>query len=104
MKLRSKIVTAALTGSIVAAPLAIGFASPASAAIINGSRMCSENSNFGLASHGQCVSQLETHLNRTVPPGICHFFQEADPSFFNSHFKNIGECVSVFAPGHLPDH
>jgi hypothetical protein len=96
MKLRAKIAAAALTGAMVAAPLAIGFAGPASAgATPNLSQFCSASGDLGV-SHGQCVSTLHTSNNGT-PSGACKYLQTFYPDYYSQYFGNAGQCASYFA-------
>ena len=97
MKLRAKIGVAALTGCMAAAPLAIGFAGPASASNPdNLSQFCSANGDLGLSSQGQCVSTLQTSNNGT-PSGACKYMQAFEPGYYEQYFGNTGSCVSYFA-------
>jgi hypothetical protein len=98
MNLRVKIGLAALAGSMAAAPLAIGFAGPASASNPdNLSQFCTANGDLGLSSHGQCVSTLQTSNNLT-PAGACKYMQTLDPpGYYEQYFGNTGSCVSYFA-------
>jgi hypothetical protein len=97
MKLRAKIGLAALTGSMVVAPLAIGFAGPASAGTPNISQYCAAVAgNLGI-SQGQCVSTLTTSNNLT-PAGACKYLQTFFPDYYSQFFDNTGSCVSNFAP------
>jgi hypothetical protein len=97
MKLRAKIGVAALTGSMVAAPLAIGFAGPASASNPdNLSQFCSAFTDLGLSSQGQCVSTLNTSKNGT-PAGACKYLQAFFPLTYEQYFGNTGSCVSYTA-------
>jgi hypothetical protein len=97
MKLRAKIGVAALTGSMLAAPLAIGFAGPASAGNPdNLSQYCSATGDLGLSSQGQCVSTLQTSNNGT-PSGACKYLQAFYPAYYEQFFGNTGSCVSYFA-------
>ena len=100
MKLRAKIAVAALTGSMVAAPLAIGFAGPASASNPdNLSQFCSAVSDGLGISQGQCVSTLQTSNNLT-PAGACKWLQTfGPPGYYEQFFGNTGSCVSFFAGG-----
>jgi hypothetical protein len=96
MKLRAKIAVAALTGSMAAAPLAIGFAGPASAGNPdNLSQFCTAMGDFGV-SHGQCVSTLQTSNNGT-PAGACKYMQTFEPGDYDQYFGNTGTCVSYSA-------
>jgi hypothetical protein len=98
MNLRVKIGVAALAGSMVAAPLAIGFAGPASASNPdNLSQYCSAVGDLGV-SHGQCVSTLQTSNNGT-PAGACKYMQTFEPGYYEQYFGNTGSCVSYFAGG-----
>jgi len=95
MKLHAKIAVAALTGSVVAAPLAIGFAGPASAGTPNISQYCTAIGDLGI-SHGQCVSTLTTSNNGT-PSGACNYLQTFYPAYYSQYFGDFGSCVSYFA-------
>jgi hypothetical protein len=96
MKLRAKIGVATLAGAMVAAPLAIGFAGPASASNPdNISQYCSASGDLGV-SHGQCVSTLNTSNNGT-PSGACKYMQAFEPAYYEQYFGNTGSCVSYFA-------
>lgn len=95
MKLRAKIAVAAFAGSMAAAPLAIGFAGPASAGTPNISQYCTGIGNLGV-SHGQCVSTLTTSNNGT-PSGACKYLQAFYPDYYSQYFGNSGSCVSYFA-------
>jgi len=95
MTLRAKIALIALTGSMLAAPMAIGFGAPASAATPNISHYCSGIGNLGL-SHGQCVSTLTTSNNGT-PSGACKYLVTFYPDYYAKYFTDFGSCVSYFA-------
>lgn len=96
MNLRVKIGVAALAGSMAAAPLAIGFAGPASASNPdNISQYCSAVDDLGV-SHGQCVSTLNTSNNGT-PSGACKYLQTFYAAYYEQYFGNTGSCVSYFA-------
>jgi hypothetical protein len=95
MKLRAKIGVAALTGSMLAAPLAVGFAGPASAGTPNLSQYCAGSGDLGV-SQGQCVSTLTTSNNGT-PSGACKYLETFYPDYFSQYFGNSGSCASYFA-------
>ena len=95
MKLRAKIAVATLTGSMVAAPLAIGLAGPASAGTPNISQYCTGIGDLGV-SHGQCVSTLTTSNNGT-PSGACKYLRTFYPAYYDQYFGNFGSCASYFA-------
>jgi hypothetical protein len=91
----------AISSSAVVAFVATGVASAGEPGI---SQQCTDGNDFRFASHGECVSTLETFRSEDAHAvGLCeatfrlgrNFFVGEVPGGEDLHFDNIGQCVST---------
>jgi hypothetical protein len=92
-----------LIGAVSAVALSFAFAvAPTSAAPgFNASKYCTDNGDFApfLSSHGECVRYFTKIADTTTSNdavAFCKVIQDVDPAFFDSVWKNIGQCVKSF--------
>jgi hypothetical protein len=90
-----------LIGAVSAFALSFVLAGSANAAP-NFSQFCKDNNNFGLASHGDCVSVYSAFFNNgkgnNDAAALCKNIKDTDPAFFDANWKNVGQCVKAVAP------
>ena len=89
-----------LIGAVSAIAMSFVLAGSANAAP-NWSQVCKDNNNFGV-SHGECTSILNGFNNKVQgnndAAAYCKAIKATDPAFFDANFKNVGACITVFAP------
>lgn len=75
--------------AVVVAVFTLSLSVTGASALPGASQFCSDSGEFGFATHGQCVSTVQTFFNsgNADPVALCRIFG-------NGGFANQGQCVS----------